>query len=166
MTAPDRIAQTLIKILAKRGRPHMKMPSVETRASAAWAAINRNAKPQKARRQRRDRTAARHSHRSLKAAAGSGRRGSLRLSFQTVVSGSARSVPRTGDAAGIGLWCLRERHLGGSPRADVPAWARVPRAQGLRCRKPLRAVISTSKRPCSIKSGIRRYRSKRSEVPD
>jgi hypothetical protein len=26
MTAPDRLAQTLIKILAKRGRPHMTKP--------------------------------------------------------------------------------------------------------------------------------------------
>jgi hypothetical protein len=29
MTAPDRLAQTLIKILAKRGRPHMTMPQLQ-----------------------------------------------------------------------------------------------------------------------------------------
>ena len=30
MTAPDRLARTLIKPLANRGRPHMTMPSQDT----------------------------------------------------------------------------------------------------------------------------------------
>jgi hypothetical protein len=29
MTAPDRIAHTLIKTLTKRGRPHMTMPEIQ-----------------------------------------------------------------------------------------------------------------------------------------
>src|ERR1700730_9933842 len=42
MTAPDRLAQTLIKILAKRGRPHMTTP-LDAFAKAALS-LSRNSK--------------------------------------------------------------------------------------------------------------------------